>query len=294
MFRNLRLRSRFTFIMLIVYLLSLPVIVIGSYYILKKNAFREISQQANLMLASWEGAGVYTSSVLRPLIEEKCGDVSTPEMMKGLFIANEIEGAIKKIAGNYSYKVAALNPMNRAHMPDPFEEQKLREFREGKLSGEWRGFKSGPAGEYYVVMRPLQVSFQCLRCHGDAAFAPEEIKRRYGTKAGYNWQDGEIAALRMVYVPTEVPISNAKKTLVFFSIIYSAFFLVVIMVINILIRNSIVKPIEQFVETADAISRGKMDKEFEVKTNDEIKTLADAISRMKVSLAKAMDMLKRQ
>ncbi|HHN66262.1 MAG TPA: DUF3365 domain-containing protein [Nitrospirae bacterium] len=294
MFRNMRLRTRFTLIMLIVYLFSLPVIVLGSYYILKNNAFREISQEAKLMLAAWEGAGAYTSNVLRPLLEKKCGDISTPEMVKGLFIAREVEASIKKVAGNYSYKVAAINPFNKNHIPDSFEESKLKEFRQGKLKGQWKGFKKTKEGEFYVVMKPLKVSFDCLRCHGDPMFAPKEIRKRYGTKGGFNWQEGEIAAIRMVYVPTAIPIANAKKTLVFFSLIYSGFFFLVIMIINILINRSIIKPIESFVTTAEDISRGKMDRDFDIKTNDEMRALADAFTRMKLSLAKAMDILRER
>ncbi|RME65457.1 MAG: HAMP domain-containing protein, partial [Nitrospirae bacterium] len=54
-----------------------------------------------------------------------------------------------------------------------------------------------------------------------------------------------------------------------------------------------IKPIEHIVETADEISRGHLDRDFEIKAENEIKTLTDAFRRMKVSLQKAMDMLRK-
>ncbi|MDI6801531.1 MAG: DUF3365 domain-containing protein [Thermodesulfovibrionales bacterium] len=293
MLKNLKLKTRFTVIVLFVYLVSLPIIVFVSYYILKKNAVERTVQEANIMLAAWEGSGAYTANILRPLLSQKCGDVTAPEMIKGFFIANEIEKAIKETAGNYSYKVAALNPRNSSHTPDEFEHQKLKEFREGKLTNEWKGFKKA-AGEFYVIMRPLRVEAECLRCHSDPNNAPKEIVQRYGGEHGFGWKQGEINAVRMVYVPVDIPISSAKKTLAMLSFIYSWFFFVLLIAINIIVEKNIITPIEKFVKVANDISRGQFDKEFDVKTNDEIKTLADAFNRMKISLEKAMDIMRRK
>ncbi len=53
------------------------------------------------------------------------------------------------------------------------------------------------------------------------------------------------------------------------------------------------KPIEGIVSVADEISRGKMDRDFEVDSKDEIQSLAKSFSRMKITLLKAMDILKK-
>jgi len=79
----------------------------------------------------------------------------------------------------------------------------------------------------------------------------------------------------------------------YFSAVFSVFFLLVLFAVDRFIVSSVVKPIEHIVDVAEDISRGKLDREFHVKTNDEIKMLADAFDRMKVSLAKAMDILRQ-
>ncbi len=294
MFRNLKLRARFTVIMLIVYVLSLPVMIVGSYYILKKNAVREILEESNLMLAAMEGARKYTNDVLRPAVTKELPDKFIIEAMSATFVAKGIEKRIREKLPNYSFKEATLNPLNLVYKADDFESKKIEDFRTGKLTKEWRGYKHTDAGSFYVVMRPVVVQSGCLRCHGDPSLAPPEVRERYGTTHGYGWKVGEIQTANSVYVPADVPIENARKALVLFSIIYSLFFFAVMVIIDRVIIGSIIKPIEQFVDAADEISRGRFEREFTVKTNDEIKTLAEAFTRMKLSLAKAMDIMRRK
>ena len=46
-------------------------------------------------------------------------------------------------------------------------------------------------------------------------------------------------------------------------------------------------------QVADQVSKGKFDNKFEVKTEDELKTLADAFTRLKTSIVMMMDMMKK-
>jgi len=294
MLRNLKLRTRFTIIMVIVYLCSLPIMIIGSYYILKQNAVRETLEESNLMLAAMEGARKYTGDVLRPAVTKELPNKFIVEAMSATFVAKGIEKRIRERLPNYSFKEATLNPLNLEYKADGFEKGKIEDFRAGRLTKEWRGYKQTETGSFYVIMRPVEVKPDCLRCHGDPAFAPPEVRERYGTTHGYGWKAGEIQTVNTIYVPADVPIQNARKALALFSVIYSLFFFAVIIVIDRLIKASIIRPIEQFVDVADEISRGRFEREFAVRTNDEIKTLAEAFTRMKLSLAKAMDIMRRK
>ncbi len=294
MLKNMKLRKRFTVIMVVVYIISLPVMIAGSYYILKQNAVREILEESNLLLAAMEGARKYTGEVLRPTVSKELPNRFIVEAMSATFVAKGIEKRIREKLPNYSFKEATLNPLNLEYKADTFENEKIEGFRSGRLTKEWRGYKQTNVGSFYVVMRPVEIKPDCLRCHGDPSVAPPEVREKYGTTNGYGWKVGELQTVNSVYVPADVPIRNARKALALFSLIYSGFFFVVIIVIDRLIIASIIKPIEQFVEAANEISRGRFEREFAVKTNDEIKTLADAFTRMKLSLAKAMDIITKK
>ncbi|RME63582.1 MAG: DUF3365 domain-containing protein, partial [Nitrospirae bacterium] len=216
MFKGMRLRKRFTVIMLIVYFISLPVIVGVSYLVLKENAKRQILEEANLMLAAMEAARGYTADVLRPTLTKLLPDKFVIEGMSATRVAYGVQSRIRKKLPRYMFKEATENPLNLKNQADEFELEKINEFRKGVLKVEWRGFKKAPDGEYYVIMRPVKVKPGCLRCHGEPDMAPPEVRERYGTTHGYGWKVGEIVTVNSVYVPTEEAKRAAIRALITF------------------------------------------------------------------------------
>ncbi|MFN3480967.1 MAG: DUF3365 domain-containing protein [Thermodesulfovibrionales bacterium] len=295
MFKNMSLRKRFTTIMIIIYAISLPLIIGASYLVLRENAKKQILEESNLMLAAMEGARGYTAEVLRPALQKVLPDKFIIEGMSATKVAYGIQERVRKKLPRYSFKEATESPLNPVNKADAFELGKINEFRRGIFKDEWRGYKKSSEGEYYVIMRPVKVKPDCLRCHGDPAFAPPEQRERYGdTEEGYNWKIDDIVTVNTVYVPTEEAKKSAIRALLTFAGIYSGIFLIIIIVIDRIIISNIIKPLEHFVATATEVSRGNLGKQFKVKTNDEMKLLADAFERMKMSLMKAMDILKKK
>lgn len=295
MFKKLNLRTRFTAIVLFVLIFSLPIITTATYYVLKNNAIEQILTQANILTSIMEATRSYVVKFTTPIFERELPGKFIVEGMADSFVNYEIQAEMSKKHKDYSYKEAAINPLNLRNKADRFEADIINLFRENnELKGEWRGFIKKPTGEFYAVLKPITVRDQsCLSCHGDPDLAPEEVTAKFGNKHGYGWKVGEIIAVDAIYVPSEVPIKKARETTAIFIIIYIVFFLLLLLTINWLILRSIIQPIENLVQVADEISKGNLEKEFEVKNEDEIKLLAEAFSRMKISIVKAMEMMKR-
>ena len=110
MLKNMKLRKRFTVIMVVVYVISLPVMITGSYYILKQNAVREILEESNLLLAAMEAARKYTGEVLRPTVTKELPNRFIVEAMSATFVAKGIEKRIREKLPRYSFKEATLEP----------------------------------------------------------------------------------------------------------------------------------------------------------------------------------------
>jgi HAMP domain-containing protein len=68
-------------------------------------------------------------------------------------------------------------------------------------------------------------------------------------------------------------------------------FAVIIIVINLLLRRAVIKPIMQISKLAQAVSTGKASSDFEQNSNDEIGILAASFNRMKSSLEIAMRLI---
>lgn len=146
---------------------------------------------------------------------------------------------------------------------------------------------------FYATAVPIEARKSCIWCHDTPEVAHPDMVEEYGTTSGYGYEIGDIVGGRFVYVPLSTAKEMMMKKLAGFAGGISVLFLLAMFIIDRIVIGTVVKPIENIVEVAEDISRGKMDRNFEVNTNDEIKLLADAFNRMKVSLAKAMDILRK-
>ncbi len=293
MFKNLTIRKRIMAILIIVYVVSLVVAVIGGWIVLKQDTIRESEEKATILLASMKAARTYLKKVLRPRLQEILPGQFVLEGMSSTFMSIGVSKFVQEKHPEYIYKVAAPNPLNRNNLSDEFEQSVIESFSKGGVK-EWKGFMEKRGKTFYSVALPIVAEAKCLRCHGDPNDTYPSLLARYGNKSGYGWNAGSVVGGLFVYVPADIAIAQAKKKLLYFTIGFSVFFLIVLVVVDRILIGSVVSPIENFVRVADDISKGRLDREFTVTTNDEMKAIADAFTRMKVSLAKAMDILKER
>ena len=75
----------------------------------------------------------------------------------------------------------------------------------------------------------------------------------------------------------------------------AATFIVIIIIVDLLLRALVVKPVAEISEMANKVSMGQLDTpEFVRKSNDEIGSLSQSFNRMRRSLENAMKMLEEQ
>ena len=134
----------------------------------------------------------------------------------------------------------------------------------------------------------------CLRCHSTPDRAPKSQIATYGSDRGFGWQLNEIVAAQIVSVPAEEVINNARQSLLLILAILLGIFVVILSLVNYLLNRSVIRPIRQMARTAEAVSMGHMEEEFNQKSQDEIGALAAAFNRMKSSLQISMTMLNKR
>jgi HAMP domain-containing protein len=133
----------------------------------------------------------------------------------------------------------------------------------------------------------------CLICHSTLDEAPEPLKALYGTTNGYGWKLNEIVGSQIVSVPLSVPLSNANYVFDVFIFSLASIFVLIFVIINILLRIFVIRPVHRITVIADEISKSGSSKgEFQIKGNDDIAKLSQSFNRMRRSLEKAMEMLK--
>jgi methyl-accepting chemotaxis protein len=236
----------------------------------------------------------YVGKELRPAINREIPGKFVPEGASGFYILRKVSYNLQESQPDYFYKQASGNPLASENKADYYEEWLLGQFQKDPRLKELKGLRTDTRTELYYIARPVLADRdECMKCHGDIATAPKEQVERYGTASGYNYVMGSVVGSNIIYVPASVPIAIAKRSTAVVAIMFTVLFLILFIVINILIRRSIIGPIENFVRVAEQVSKGKFDNTFEVGTEDELKTLADAFTRLKTSIVMMMDMMKK-
>jgi len=117
----------------------------------------------------------------------------------------------------------------------------------------------------------------------------------YGGQNGFGWKLGEVVGAQVVSIPLAVPLARAYQALFWFIVALAVTFFVMIIIVDLLLRLLVVKPVVEISEMANSVSMGKLDTpEYVRESNDEIGTLAMSFNRMRRSLQNAMKMLDEQ
>lgn len=294
MLKKLNISRRFGIILFFMFIITLPIITSIMYYFFRQNAIREIADKATLTMHSMDSLRKYVGDELRPAVKKDTAGKFMLEGMSGFYILRKVSNNLQTVQPNYLYKQATSNPLVPANKADYYEEWLIQRFRDDPGTTEQTGLRTDGKEPLYYIARSVTVDRQeCMNCHGDPASAPQEQVERYGTASGYQYAMGSVVGANIIYVPASVPISIAARSTIIVAVLFTVLFFLLFVIINVLIRGSIIRPIENFVKVAEQVSKGKFDNKFEVNTEDELKTLAEAFTRLKTSIVMMIDMMKK-
>jgi protein-histidine pros-kinase len=154
------------------------------------------------------------------------------------------------------------------------------------------GERDTPTGRSLYLARPIRANPPCLECHSTPAAAPAALIRHYGSNNGFGWQANEIVGAQIVSVPMAVPFKMATDAFQRLMIGLSAVFVVSLLVLDLALLFTVVRPLRRISAMADQISLGQLDiPELTVRGNDEIGVLASSFNRMRRSLDRALTIL---
>lgn len=278
-------------------LISVSAIAMGStgylsYSILQENAKREVIHHAGMMLEAALAIRGYTISEIRPLLTDQMQSRFLPQSVPA-YAATQSFNQLRENHPEYSYKEATLNPTNLRNRAVDWENDIIRTFRDHPEKHEIIGVRNTPTGPSLYLSRPIQINKEgCLTCHGRAIEAPQTMLDLYGSTNGFGWNMNEIVGAQIVSVPMSVPQQHAELAFIKFMSMLAGIFLTMIILLNIMLRRIIIKPVILIANQANEISMGNMQvAEFNESGKDELSTLAASFNRMRRSLQKAMRML---
>ena len=118
------------------------------------------------------------------------------------------------------------------------------------------------------------------------------MTKLYGDANGFGWKQNEVVGSQIVSVPLIVPTEKANNAFIIFMGSLVVIFACIFILLNIMLKIIVIKPVLKISYIADEISKGNSSvDQFEHKGNDEISDLSVSFNRMRISLEKAMKMM---
>jgi HAMP domain-containing protein len=277
------------------FLIGLGLAGFGAYQILRTNALEASRESAKIIMEEASADRTYTSDSIKPLLEQQMKVQFLPHSIPS-FSALSIFKIVRQKLPEYTYREPTLNPTNINDRAIDWEADIINGFRDDASRGETMIIRDTPGGQFLVLARPLKASSQaCLSCHSTPEAAPATMVALYGSQNGFGWKLGEIVGAQMVSIPLGVPLGRAYQALLWFLLALAGTFLVIIIIVDLLLRALVVKPVAEISEMANKVSMGQLDTpEYVRNSNDEIGSLSQSFNRMRRSLQNAMKMLEEQ
>lgn len=295
--KKLKVGTKFNLILTLVFISGIVLSGAALSRVLEQKAQDEVTSSALILIQTMNSVRNYTSERVNPLLQPRLNTepVFIPETVPA-YSAIEIFEDIRKNESykNFFYKEATLNPTNLRDKADKFETELVERFRH-KSDKELSGFRNLPEGNMFYIARPLAIKKEsCLQCHSIPAVAPKSLLTTYGTEHGFGWKLNQIIATQIVYVPADKVFESARQSLSLFMGILISIFAIVVLLINLVLKQTVIEPIRKMAKMAYEVSTGKISSDFAQNSNDEIGALAAALNRMKSSLEIAMKLLNQQ
>jgi HAMP domain-containing protein len=296
--KKLKLGAKFNVLLAGAFLIGLLLSSLALSQVLENRARGEVTTKALILIQSMNSVRDYTSTKIQPLLKSRLE--TEPTFIAETVPAFSATEVFQRFRENneykdFFYKEATLNPTNPRDKADVFETSLVERFQKEPNTKELSGFRDLPGGQVYYIARPLSVGKEsCLQCHSTPDKAPKSQIATYGDAGGFGWKLNDIVATQIIAVPAGEVINNAWRSLLLVMAILTAVFIALALLINTLLRRSVIRPIRRISNAAEAVSMGQMDMEFEQDTQDEIGALAAAFNRMKSSLEISMNLLNKR
>jgi methyl-accepting chemotaxis protein len=302
----MKLGTKFTLTLVATFVAGIAVSALFLSRALNRLAEEEVTSRGVALLQTMNSVRSYTVEHVRPHLAAELA--ASPEFISETVPAFSAREVFETLRGrpeysNYLYKEAAINPTNPRDQADEFEADLLSQFKADRSLNELSGFRELNGQRLFYSARPLTISDEsCLECHSDPSVAPASLIATYGSDGGFGWGMNDVIAAQMIYVPAGNVVDIARQSLLTVLAIIIGVFLLVVLLINTLLRRTVVSPVGELAALAEAISADQLTLDTldapelnqVTKRKDELGQLAEVFKRMARDVYQREQKLKAQ
>lgn len=278
-FRRLSLLAKMTLSVALVLLIVFLVAGYLNYRQERENIVRVAVEKARILA----GEAIRTREYLSD--HYLSGDVELTAERFGLIPVVASGHIGEKVADELGYdlKQVAERYRNPDNVPDAFEAEALKKFRDDPNLKEYYAPSSVDGKAVFRYLRPFGAQESCLQCHGDPADAPDFVLERYPSDKdkAYHYQLGEVIGAASITIPVEnikTVLSRNMEEAVTRRIVA---FLALVLALFFLTRRAIIRPLRRLAEAMNnVIETGSFRYKLTTRKQDEIGRLIATFNTM--------------
>jgi signal transduction histidine kinase/CheY-like chemotaxis protein len=268
MIQKLKLGNKFTLLLTLVFLGGIVLSGVTLSSAMQRKAEDEVMSTAQILTQVMNSVRSYTSNNIQPLLKERLE--TDPKFISETVPAFSARAVFENFRDrpeykSFFYKEATLNPTNLKDKADEFETKLVNQFRSQPKLTELTGYREKGREKLYYIARPLAIKqASCLQCHSTPEAAPKSQIATFGDKTGFGWNLNEIVSAQTVYVPAGEVFARGQKYLALTMGIFVAIFAAVVLLINLLLKRTVINPIKQLTAIAHRVSSGTLSADQQV------------------------------
>jgi HAMP domain-containing protein len=160
---------------------------------------------------------------------------------------------------------------------------------------ELTGVHDVDQGKVFYLAHPIRIEDpQCLTCHSTPDRAPPAMLARFGTVNGFGWRMHDTVGMEILTVPLTEQLRGTLQLVLFLAGGLLLIFVVAYVTLSIVFDSALVRPLSALASAADAASQtGEPELHAPRSAVREIRVLAEALERMRLSMTKAISALAR-
>ncbi|MEH2075835.1 MAG: DUF3365 domain-containing protein [Nostoc sp.] len=295
MFNRFKLATKFTLLLLLVFVGAIAVSGFALSHALEQKAEAEIGYRSQIIAETMNSVRNYTNTHINPLLTPMMDTQATfiPERIPSFAVREVFENLRKNEEyKDFLYKDANLNPTNLRDKADVFETELIERFRKEPGLKNISGFRDSYDEKMFYNARPFSINNPtCLHCHSTPEVAPKSQIASYGSENGFGWKLNEILGTQIIYLPAKQVFDDAHRAFVLFISLFIIIFALMILLINYLLKRNVLQPLKPMAQLAQKLSMNEISveeaKEFDrekltsiVQRHDELGQLGRVFQRM--------------
>lgn len=269
------------------------------YFQLKNRVIEDANEKTLIILTQIGAVGDYIKHTLRPKMFEVLPFTNTDEgfvveAMSTTHVTQEVMRRFNSDLKDYVYSRVSDNPLNPKNKADSLHEKMISYFRKNRDQKSWNGIIKIEFEEYLIRIRGITAEKGCLKCHGSPANAPRGVVKKYGTKSGFDWREGDVIGVESVTIPLAVTLGQIKGTAISAFIFGTTALLFLFLSLQGAFWRLVSWPLNRLKTKFDGIVKGTdpLNQELPITTEDEVGEMTASFNQMAKYLYDAQEGLK--